>query len=505
MNGNFPDVPDNISETSLLQLIRDTLEGNANQERERRKNYETYWNIYNGITRTWLKTVDVENPIYINYGRALIDRSVGFIIGSEGKGLKVKARLGEEQVVDQETAEKLDKINNIINSIFRRLERDRLLQRAYQTGFVTGDVFLKPYIVERNGQPWRIDVMLYDPSFCQVIYATNDIDDLEEVEITYPVVRRSFLSSVKSPLKELNKESKKMLFRREIYTKELIYVEEDGKKVLEKQHNYQEVPIVHIRNMEVAGKWYGMSDLKDIKPILEELSYKATELRDILNYHAKPFLLVINAGEDLVLDRKATSALYLPQESDVRYVQLPTMGAEHESFIEFLLTALHEITAVPKGMLGEIRDVSNLTGSALSWRYQALESKMANKKACYAAGFGRLARLMLKACHYSGIHRIDESWLKDIYFDVEFPSPYPKNEYNQLNLDIQKINAGLESRLAVLKREGMTEEEALKELERISKENAEIARAEQPWVNLYEGLGETSTSSEEETETEDEE
>jgi hypothetical protein len=55
------------------------------------------------------------------------------------------------------------------------------------------------------------------------------------------------------------------------------------------------IPVVHIPNVPVSGSPWGIADIQDIISLNREYNEKATDISDIINYHASPITIISGA------------------------------------------------------------------------------------------------------------------------------------------------------------------------------------------------------------------
>jgi hypothetical protein len=156
------------------------------------------------------------------------------------------------------------------------------------------------------------------------------------------------------------------------------------------------VPIVHIPNIEVPGSPWGLSDIADIITLNREFNEQATNVSEIINYHAAPVTIVVGAKVSNLERGPKKVWGGLPKDAQVYNLE---NGVDLEWAIEYLnllKTAMHEMTGVPETALGQTQPVSNTSGVALSIQYQSAMLRYARKIIQYSKGLSKINELALR-------------------------------------------------------------------------------------------------------------
>jgi hypothetical protein len=156
------------------------------------------------------------------------------------------------------------------------------------------------------------------------------------------------------------------------------------------------IPIGHAPNMMVSGSPWGMSDISDILTLNREYNEKATDVSDIVNYHAAP-VTVMTGAKSSQLERGAKKIWGgLPKDASVFNLELAGGGvAAGLEYMEMVKKAMHELTGVPQGALGDVQPISNTSGVALAIQYQPMMQRYNHKKMTYGKLFKRVNELVI--------------------------------------------------------------------------------------------------------------
>ena len=123
----------------------------------------------------------------------------------------------------------------------------------------------------------------------------------------------------------------------------------------------------------------------------------ATDIVDIINYHAAPVTVIIGARASN-LEKGTNQTWSIPnKDAKVENLLFDPQGIEMSiKYLEVLKQAMHEMTGVPVTALGEEQAISNTSGVALAIQYQPLMNRFHLKETQYGEGFAEVNRLALK-------------------------------------------------------------------------------------------------------------
>ena len=230
------------------------------------------------------------------------------------------------------------------------------------------------------------------------------------------------------------------------------------------------IPIVHIPNMPVASSPWGLGDINDIISLNREYNEKATEISDIINYHASPVTVIIGAkASNLEKGPKKVWAIG-NKDAKISNLELETNFAGPLGYMELLKQSMHEMVGVPMGALGQVQPISNTSGVALQMQYQSLMHRYHQKKVQFTQGFKLINELALlhialyepQNLQYNPmlsavspepdqLLQLDPSDSLTYRTDIFWPDPMPMDRLLKIN-EIQALMAmSLESRKGALR------------------------------------------------------
>jgi hypothetical protein len=256
-----------------------------------------------------------------------------------------------------------------------------------------------------------------------------------------------------------------------------------------------QIPVVHIPNIPVSGSPWGLSDAHDIIALNRSYNEIATDIADIINYHASPVTVIVGAKvQNLEKGAKKVWA-GLPKDAQVFNLEGGSAGLQGAmEYLDRLKMSMHELMNIPETALGQVQPISNTSGVALSIQFQPLMNRWSQKVSVYGKGLERINELVLlnlavkepETFTYNPDEDgpITEAQLPQLdpndpltYVNyAHFPQPLPLDKIVLLNELQQKMSMGLESKSGALRALG--EEFPEEKLEEIRQELISDAEAE---------------------------
>lgn len=335
-----------------------------------------------------------------------------------------------------------------------------------QQGGVSGDTFIKvayePAWTDDAGvvHEGRVRILPLNSAYCFPTWHPHDRDRMLEFKLKY-----RFWGT--------NTEGTRSVYTyTELIRADVIREYVNDELIDERPNVLGEIPIVHICNAPASGSPWGLSDVQDVVSLNRQYNETATDIVDIVNYHAAPITVVIGAKPSQL--EKGANRVWSIGNKDVKVENLQS-NVDLQYSIEVLTmlkTAMHEMTGVPESALGQSQPISNTSGVALSIQFQPLMQKFELKKLQYGKGLKKINELALRTLFIfepattvynpltEGIRQPDQVEFADpsdplVYVtDIDWPSPLPVDKLIKLN-EIQGMMAmSLESRRGALKELG---------------------------------------------------
>jgi hypothetical protein len=238
-----------------------------------------------------------------------------------------------------------------------------------------------------------------------------------------------------------------------------------------------------------------LSDAHDIITINRSYNEIATDVADIINYHAAPVTVIIGAKAGQLEKGAKKVWAGLPKDSQVFNLEGGAAGLNGAmQYMQMLKLSMHEIMNIPETALGQSQPISNTSGVALSIQFQPLMNRYSQKISQYGRGLERINELVIlnlaikepETLTYNPetdgplsegqLEQLDPNDPITYINYAHFPPPLPLDKLVLLNELQQKMSMGLESKEGALRALG--EEFPLEKLQEIRSELINDAQAE---------------------------
>jgi hypothetical protein len=223
--------------------------------------------------------------------------------------------------------------------------------------------------------------------------------------------------------------------------------------------------------VRISGSPWGVADCFDIININRAYNETATDIADIVNYHAAPVTVIIGAKASQL--EKGANKVWggLPKDARVENLEGGAQGLKGAmEFLAMMKKAMHEMVGVPETALGQAQPISNTSGVALSIQFQPLMNPYHQKIIQNALGIQRVNELIILnlALKEPELFTYDPNsnqvplkpgQLAQLDFNdpltyrsvVMFPQPLPLDKLIALNEIQSKLSLGLESKEGALR------------------------------------------------------
>jgi len=434
-----------ISPLGLVELADEEFEVHG----PRLNRYAMNWAFYLGYH--WAQRPDLGEPqLTVNYVRALSDFTTNFVFG---KGAGFQSPDATSAIIPTRLQRIWEKDN----------KKESLLWEIGSMGSVTGDSFIKVAYEEPwadpSGMPHpgRVRILPLNSAFCFPEWHPHDRKRLIRFKLKY-----RFWGTTQEGTRQV-------FTYTELLTEQQIEEYVNDELIDSRENPLGEIPIVHIANMPIASSPWGMPDIQDITVLNRQYNETATDICDIVNYHAAPVTVVIGARATN-LEKGSHQTWSIPNK-DARVESLLMDPRGIESAIQLLDTlkrSMHEMTGVPVTALGEEQAISNTSGVALAIQYQPLMNRFHLKETQYGEGLSEVNRLALKTLFMKEPDTVvyNPEWDPPLRDDqlpmldpmdpqtyenmVKFQPPLPVDRLVVLNELQVKMGLGLESKRGAL-------------------------------------------------------
>jgi hypothetical protein len=443
------DLTVSISPLGLVELADEEFEVHG----PRLNRYSLNWAMYLG--HHWgYRRAQGEMQISFNYYRAFVDYINRFTFGN---GVHFRSPKATEAIVP----DRLERVWEMDN------DKQRILFEMAQLGSITGDCFVKVAYEEAwedsigRYHAGKVRILPMNSAFCFPEFHPHDRTRLLRFKQKY----RFWGTSLEG--------TRQVFTYTEILTDDIIEEYVNDELIDSRPNPLGQIPVVHIPNIPVSGSPWGLADAHDITSINRSYNEIATDVADIINYHAAPVTVIIGAKANQL--EKGASKVWGGLPKDASVFNLEGGGAGIQGALEFmdrLKMSMHEIMNVPETALGQAQPISNTSGVALSIQFQPLMNRHSQKVAVYGKGLERINELVMlnlvvkepETLTYDPnsdgpikegqLTQLDPNDPITYVTYAHFPPPLPLDKLVLLNELSQKMSMGLESKEGALRQLG---------------------------------------------------
>jgi hypothetical protein len=457
------DLTISISPLGLVELADEEFEVHG----PRLNRYSLNWAMYLGHHYSYRRQTG-ESQMVLNYFRAFTDFIINFTFG---KGVSFRSPKQTEAIVP-ELLERVWEVDNC---------KATVLWEMGQQGSVSGDCFIKVAYEEAykdaagRFHPGRVRVLPLNSSFCFPEFHPHDRERLVRFKLKY----RFWGTSLEG--------TRQVFTYTEILTEDVIEEYINDELIDSRPNPLGVIPVIHIPNVRISGSPWGLSDCNDVININRTYNETATDIADIVNYHAAPVTVIIGAKASQL--EKGANKVWggLPKDARVENLEGGSQGLKGAmEFLLMLKKSMHEMVGVPETALGQAQPISNTSGVALSIQFQPLMNRYHQKIIQYRRGLERVNELILLSLavkepevlvwnpeqhsplKQGQLDRLDPQNPITYQSEVHFPPPLPLDKLIALNEVQSLMSLGLESKEGALRSLG--EEFPTEKLEEIRQE-----------------------------------
>jgi hypothetical protein len=465
------DLTISISPLGLVELADEEFEVHG----PRLNRYSLNWAMYLG--HHWgYRREQGEMQISLNYYRAFLDYLTRFTFGN---GVHFRSPKATEAIIPN----RLQRVWEIDN------DKMRVLFEMSQTGAVSGDCFVKIAYEEPwedtigRFHPGRVRILPLNPAFAFPEFHPHDRTRLLRFKQKY----RFWGTSLEG--------TRQVFTYTEILTDDIIEEYINDELIDSRPNPLGQIPVIHIPNISVSGSPWGLSDAHDIITINRSYNEIATDVADIINYHAAPVTVIIGAKAGQLEKGAKKVWAGLPKDSQVFNLEGGAAGLNGAmQYMQMLKLSMHELMNIPETALGQSQPISNTSGVALSIQFQPLMNRYSQKISQYGRGLERINELVIlnlaikepETLTYNPdtdgplsegqLDQLDPNDPITYINYAHFPPPLPLDKLVLLNELQQKMSMGLESKEGALRALG--EEFPLEKLQEVRSELINDAQAE---------------------------
>ena len=465
------DLTISISPLGLVELADEEFEVHG----PRLNRYSLNWAMYLGHHWSYRREIGESQMVY-NYYRAFTDYIINFTFG-RGASFRSPA---ETEAIIPDILKRVWETDN---------DKHSVMWEMGQQGGVSGDCFVKVAYEEAyvdsvgRSHPGRVRILPLNSSFAFPEFHPHDRSRLIRFKLKY----RFWGTSAEG--------TRQVYTYTEILTDDRIEEYINDEIIDSRPNPIGVVPIIHIPNVRVSGSPWGLSDCHDIIVLNRNYNEVATDIADIVNYHAAPVTVITGAKASSL--EKGPKKVWGGLPKDAQVFNLEGGGAGLTGAMQYLETvkrSMHEMIGIPETALGQIQPISNTSGTALAIQFQPLMNRYQQKLVQYSEGLRRINELVLMTIGlkepemfvynpmFNGpiakdqLTQLDPNDPQTYQSVVHFPQPLPLDKLIVLNEIQSKMQLNLESRKGALRTLG--EEFPAEKLEEIRIELIEDAKSD---------------------------
>ncbi len=439
---------------------------------ERLCDYDYYRNLYDGdFTKAFSSTIlkirkrypldntTAQSLININLFWALTDFFKGFLTN---QGISINVDDDKQNLWDE-----IAKENNFIS----------VLKEVYIDNSRFGNGLFKVALENNNVKIFSISPDCWIPVFNQ-----GNINDVLGHILVYPL--EIFENGVKKKYKRVEKHHKGYL-ENEVYEasndtlgrklepdemKELFNLEQ----VEDFSHLWSDFIVFPTKNTTESDSYFGESDYKRCKSIVEEIMLTVSQNSKIINRHANPKL---SGSEQNLEMNPVTNERFFPDSDFLKvgtdgvkpeYITADLQADAIQKHLNMLMNFFYILTKTPPQAYG-LDIAGNMSGESLRKIFIAALSKVDDiKQVSFTATIQKVVECAL-AFNSTPVEQVNIAW----------GDPIPADYSELVTTETSRVTAGTQSKLTtIMTLDNVSEEDARAELERIEQEKTKNVTSE---------------------------
>lgn len=231
---------------------------------------------------------------------------------------------------------------------------------------------------------------------------------------------------------------------------------------------YGFIPFIIFPNLREPKQFWGVSDIKPLMPVQEEINRAATQLSRVLEISGNPIAVFQNVPGAGDIPIEPGTTIDLGEEGRIYLLDLLKGGGVrlHIDYIDLLFRIFHDMAEVPRSAFGSLD--RTLSGVAMELDLQPLLQKVQRKRLLRTPVYERRNRMILDIlARYAPERAGDISGLRH---EIVWAPALPKDQSRLVQDEIVLVGAGLHSRQTAMTGLGILDPEG--EMAQRQKENA---------------------------------
>lgn len=431
----------------------------------RTQQYQSYARYYTG--NHFIHPVyEGFHKVTVNFCQMVVDKTVEWVVAN---GFSVSHKDGRSV-----------QLGEILNQVWEDNDKEHLHTKLTLESCMKGDAYLYVNMVDTDESgrrlpksEWRIKLNFLPADYCYPIYREDMPENPVAVLVSYPILMKE--SQTGEPVRAQ--------FGMYATAEKIIFMT-DGSVVETVANPLGEVPIVHFPNTISATSRFGVSEVAKIHPLNEKYNETMSTLSKIIEYTGEPTTIVKGAKLS-TLERGANKVWSnLPTDGDVFNLELESELEPIQNFLTRIEDNIFRMAETPKIAFDTQDDgYSNTSGIAMQMLFQPLVEKTRRIRKAQQKSFKTTNRLILKCLKkINGIDieslLVDSTNPKRVYdTKVKFTSLLPKDENEELDRVIKKLDAGILSKAEAIRQVSGVDDYEQHSLELLSDKIAKLVEA----------------------------
>lgn len=420
--------------------------------------YIRLWNYY---ASTNLPPDNVEQPLSVNYFKAICDKHTGFLWGEYDESLI------DWSVRPKDRATPEDDISITIRRYLEQLLWDNdgniLLWDASLNASVYGDAVLR---LRWDLTEDRVVIENLLPEYFHCRWDTANMRKMTEVIVAYPIDRLDAYErygTYGNPSINYNIINPQYMPGMGVYwehwTTKTYQIWIDDMLVRNEPNPYMwqdqagnvypgVIPFVHIPNMRMGGEYYGFGDAESIMLIQDEINRRLGDQGDIVNNHAHPIVVVKNFHgdqEDLPVGPDAVWNLGLNGEADILEAKGNPMAMEYLQQIMMNMLDTSGMPEVAFGRQSRSNGRAQSSATALQLIMMPVVERAKRKRIQWSDGLKKMVHIamFIQEVYKPGSMGFHLSDINNYLIAPQFASILPRDRLQSVNENVALVINGL--------------------------------------------------------------
>lgn len=428
-----------------------------------------YTRLFNYYTGQNLPPDNVQQPLMINYVKAIVDKQNSYLWGQwqqTGKIVDWRVRPRTSDNPEDDTSKVIAQYHN---DLLAANDRETLLWSGGHNNGVYGDTIfrLRWDPIER-----RVVIENLLPEWVHFRWSVTNMNQLTEAIVSFPIDRmdaKEQYGTSGNPAINYNLinpdyisgfgvfwEHWTPLTYRQWIDDVLIQEGPNPYALTDDQGNVVQpgpIPFIHIPNMRVGGEFYGWGDAEAILYLQDELNRRMADVGDALNNFAHPVTLLKNfKGESDTL-YVGPDAVWEMGEGDAEYLQWKGSPPTLFEYIQKIQDIMYDTANMPDIAFGRMVKGSSgggskgMSGIALQIALMPVIERATTKRIFWTLGLKRLVHLCTFIQAIMDPSSLPFSYRQYANYDIEpvFATILPKDRLQTVNENVALASGGLRS------------------------------------------------------------